>query len=112
MAIPLIVGLPWLAGVLTSLFTGLITFAVAVFTKRFAIIAAVVVLITTVTGAFMGAAYALVSTVSASMPSGISAGIGLFVPSNASACAGPVAAAYVLKWAYSWQIKVLSFRAS
>lgn len=112
MPIPVVVGLPWLAGILTSLFTGLITFAAAMITKRFAVIAAAVVLITTVTGAFMGAAYALVSTVSASMPSGISAGIGLFVPSNASACAGAVAAAYVLKWAYSWQVKILSFRAS
>jgi len=110
MALQLIAGLPWLAGIIVSALSALIAFFAQYMTKRVAIVAAALIIFTSVTAGFMAAAYALLSAISVTMPSDLEPGLALIVPSNAGACLGAVASAHVLRWVYAWQVKVIQYR--
>jgi len=106
----MIAGLPWLAGVFTGLFGLLVGFFTKYMTKRIAIAVVGVGVLVTVTTSFMAGMYALTSTITASAPTDIALAMGLFMPANYSACIAACLSAHVLKWAYTWQTKVIQYK--
>lgn len=110
MAIPLIAGLPWLAGILGGLFASLVAWFASFMTKRLAITAAAVVSILAVTATFYAALEALLSGIVASAPPHFGQAVGLVWPSNASACLAAILSAYVLRWVYDWQVKIIQLK--
>lgn len=110
MPFPVIAGLPWLAGIFTGLFASLVQFVAQYLTKRLAVVLAAVLVLVGVTSTFLAGAYALLGTVQATAPASIAMGMAVFMPSNMAACISVVASAHVLKWAYSWQVRVVQYR--
>lgn len=100
----------WLASLLGSLLSGLITFFAQYLTKRLAIVAIVVSAIAAFTIGFFAALVALINTIVASAPAEINQAIIWFVPSNASSCVAVVLTAHAIRWVYEWNIKIVQFR--
>lgn len=114
MAFPLVAvaGLSWLGGLIGSLLTSVIT----VFSKRvvwrLGLLTAIVSGMALLTGGLMVAGHAAILSLSTAMPSGASLGLSLFLPTNVGACVGAMVSARLLRWAYDWQIKVLTMKAA
>lgn len=114
MAFPLVAvaGLSWLGGVIGSLLTSVIT----VFSKRvvwrLGLLTAIVSGMALLTGGLMVAGHAAILSLATAMPSGASLGLSLFLPTNVGACVGAMVSARLLRWAYDWQIKVLTMKAA
>lgn len=110
MPLPAIVGIPFIASVLGSLFTGLITFFAQFVTRRIALLTAAILIITTLTTSFFLALNGLVSATQILLPSVVTQNMGLFLPSNISACITAIATAKTLRWAYDWNVKVVQLK--
>lgn len=100
----------WLATLLGSLFSGIVTWFAQYVSKRVAIIAAVVTAIATLTTAFFVAVVSILSALLMAVPPEVSIAVGLFVPSNAYACTSAVLTAHTIRWVYEWNVKVIQFR--
>lgn len=110
MPIAAVAGLPWLAGILGSLFTGIVGFFVQFFTKRLAIVVAGVAIIVTLTAGLFTALEGLLSGLTYIVPTEISAGAALVTPSNLTACISIIISAKMLRYAYDWNVKVLQYK--
>lgn len=110
MPIPVVLGLPWLAGLVAGLFSSLFTFFASFVTKRLAITAAAVVLITTLTAGLFAALEALVATLTLVMPTEVSQVGGLVTPSNLTTCISIMVSARLLRYAYDWNVKVIQYK--
>ena len=110
MAIPVIAGIPWLAGVIGGLFSAVFSYLSAFLTKRFAIVAAAITVIVGITTAFFAAINALVTGLAIVAPAELSIAAGLVVPSNATACATAYITALIVRWAYQWNVKIVQFK--
>lgn len=114
MALPLVAvaGLSWLGGLLGSLLASL----VGVFTKRIVwrlgLLSAIVGGMALLTGSLMVGAHALVMETAQAMPDGYALGLTLFLPTNLGACIGAMVSARLLRWAYDWQIRLLTMKAA
>lgn len=107
MAIPVLAGVPWLAGVIASAFAGLFAWFMTFITKRFAIVAAGLAIIVGLTAGLYAALGGLVSALAQTLPSELVGHVGLFVPSNLSACISIYISARLLRWAYDWNVKIV-----
>ena len=110
MPLPVLAGLPWLAGVIASAFAGLFAWFMTFVTKRFAIVAAGVVIIVSLTSSLYAALAALVSTLALTLPPTLVGNVGLFVPSNLGACVSIYVSARLLRWAYDWNVKIIQMK--
>jgi hypothetical protein len=110
MAIPLLVGIPWLAGILGGIFTSVFTYFVQFATKRIAIVGAAIVVIVALTAALFTAFEALVSGLSLAVPAELSAATGLLLPANITTCAAIIASAHLLRFAYEWNIRIIQYK--
>lgn len=110
MPLPVLAGLSWFGGLLTSALAGLFAWFIQFFTRRTAILAAGVVLLVTLTTAFMAGCYALLAGIQAAAPSFVDTAFQLFVPGNLGACVGAMMSARALKWAYLWQVRLVDAR--
>jgi len=114
MAFPLVAvaGLSWLGGLVGSLLTSLVT----VFSKRvvwrLGLLSATVGGMALLTGGLMVAGHAAILGLVTAMPAGASLGLSLFLPTNTGACVGAMVSARLLRWAYDWQIKILTMKAA
>lgn len=110
MAIPVIAGIPWLAGIIGGLFSAVFGYFTSFLTKRFAVVAAAVAVIVGITTAFFAAIQGLVSGLSIVAPEELSLAAGLVVPTNATACATAYMTALVVRWAYQWNVKIVQYK--
>lgn len=112
MPVPMILGLPFLASLLGGAFASLISFFGNFLTKRLALFAAMLTLLIAVTGTFILAIEGLISAVSYTLPSEYFNLIGLFLPSNFTACFSTIVTAKLLRWAYDWNVVLIQSKMS
>jgi hypothetical protein len=105
---PVLLGLPWLAAVLGSLFTGVVAWLAQYVTKRIAILVAAIAALTTLTVAFVAIVQGAIDVLSFSFP--IAANFGFILPPDLSALVGSYAAIRLAHWVYSWNIKIVQLR--
>ncbi|RNL67199.1 DUF5455 family protein [Zhongshania marina] len=110
MAIPVLAGIPWLAGVIGGVFSALFAYIANFVTKRLAVSVAVVSVIIAVTTAFFVAVNAIVSGITIVAPPEVAIAAGLVVPSNATLCVSSYMSALLLRWAYQWNVKILQYK--
>lgn len=110
MPIPVIAGLGWLG----SLIGGIVTTVIAAWGTRLAQrlinIALVVAALIAVTAAFYLSMEAVASAITPSLPPQFSAAVGMFMPSNTTACLSAILTAYTLRWLYDWKVKIISMK--
>ncbi len=110
MAIPVLAGIPWLAGLIGGLFTALFSYFAKYLSKRFAVTVTVVSILVTVSAAFFVAINALIGGIVVAAPPEVAAVAGMILPSNTEACLTAIATAQLLKWAYVWNVKVIQYK--
>lgn len=110
MPFALLAGVPWLAGVITAAFIGIFTWFLQFLTKRLAFTAAAIVLIAGLTAGLFAGLEALLSTISLVVPPEITQLSGVVLPSNLSQCMSVVITGYLLKYAYSWNVKIIQMK--
>lgn len=110
MAVPAIVGLPWLAGIIGGVFGALVQWFAKWFSKRLAVIAAAVALVTGLTVTFFTAITALANGLSGALPDSFNGLVGLCMPSNTRECVSVIMTAHALRWAYDWNTRVIQWK--
>lgn len=110
MALPVLVGLPWLASIFSGLVAGMVGWFSKWMTRTVAVVAALIVVFGLVTAAFYAAVLGIVQGLVIVSPPQFSVAMGLFVPSNAYACVAAVAATHVARWIYDLQLRVLMYK--
>lgn len=110
MALPALAGVGWLAGLVANAFAALLVFFGKFFTARLAAVAAMIVAALALTAAFYVAIAGVIGLISPIAPPFFSDALGMFLPSNAKACISAIFSAFVLRWLYDWQVKILSWK--
>lgn len=112
MALPVLAGIPWLAGILGALFSGLVAFFVQFLTKKLALTAAFVTGSIALFSVFFGVCWAILQGIVVASPPELSDAMRFLIPSNAPACMGAYLSARVARWVYDWNTRVIQFRLS
>ena len=110
MPLPVIAGIPWLAGVIGGIFSALVTFLTSIVTKRIAIITVGLGVLTALTTAFGLALHGLTSGLSSALPYQFSVAVSWVIPNNFVACASACISARVLRWVYEWNVKIVQLK--
>ena len=110
MPIPVIAGIPILAGILGGLFSALFQSLADVLTKRLALVVAGVAIIAGLTTAFFTLITGLFSAISAVAPNSLGLAISLVIPDNASACVSAIMTARMARWAYEWNVRIIQYK--
>lgn len=110
MPFPVVVGIPWLAGVIGGLFSAIVSFALKYFSKRLAVVVVGIAFIATLTTAFLAAVSTLVASLTYAMPSEVALIINWVVPNNLSLCISAIITAHVLRWVYEWNVKIVQLK--
>ncbi len=110
MAIQVLAGIPWLAGVLGAAFTSILTFVLQFFTKKLAVITAVVLSLVGITVTFFAAITALFAGIQYVMPVAITQGMALIVPGNTTACLTAVVTGHTVRYVYAWQFRIIQYK--
>ena len=103
-----LLGIPWLATAIGSLFTSTLGFFAAFVTRRIAILTAVITVIISLTLAFIAAIEGLISGISYAAPD--LSGAFAILPVNFSSCLSVIVTAKILKWAYGWNIALAQMK--
>ncbi len=103
-----ILGIPFLAGIIGSVITHLVTFFGKYFTKKVAAVAAVIVVVGTLTGGFIAIIEGLLSGIRYAMPA--AGNWYVFIPDNFSACISAIITAEISRWVYDWNIKIVQWK--
>jgi len=98
-------GMPWLAGVITSAFTGLFVWFTQFLTKRLALVVAAIAIILAMTAAFFLAIEGLISALSLAAPIEVTQFAGFVLPNNISSSIAIIISARLLRYAYDWNVK-------
>lgn len=109
MPFPAIVGIPWLAGFLGTMFTSIVGYLVQFVTMRLARVAAAIALLTIVTTAFFAALKAVMETVYVLTPPWVEAAF-YFLPDNSLVCVSAYYTALTLRWSYDWTTKIVQLK--
>lgn len=110
MPFPVVVGIPWLAGVIAGLFTAIVSFFLKYFSKRLSVVLVGIAFIATLTTTFLAAISSLLSGLAYAMPSEVSTIINWVVPNNLSLCVSAIVTAHVLRWVYEWNVKIVQLK--
>ncbi|MDP2506713.1 DUF5455 family protein [Oceanobacter sp. 3_MG-2023] len=108
--IPVITGIPFLAGLIGGLFSSVFSFVAKYLTKRLAVVVAAIAAAAAVTAAFLAAVEAVIATLTAVSPEYLTLAIQLVVPDNATTCLSAYYSAKALHWAYGWQVRVIQWK--
>jgi len=109
MALPgVLLGLPWLASVLGSLFTAVVGWLAIYMTKRIAILAAVLIALTTLTVAFIAIIESAVSGFTYAFPFAVN--FGFLIPADLQPLAVAYFTARLAHWVYSWNARIVQLR--
>jgi len=101
-------GLPWLAGVLLSGFAGVVSFLATFIAKRIAIIIAVIAAFVVLVGIALTALHAGMDAIVALDLGGLA--IGLIVPANLAPILASWFSIKVVLWLYQWNMKLAQLR--
>ena len=110
MPAPVLLGLPWLASVLTGLFGGIIAWLVQYTTRRTALVLAGTVAISAVSVAFFAGINALIDGLATVMPAPIVDGARMLAPHNVDECLTAIVAGHVAYYVYTWKVKIIQWR--
>lgn len=110
MPVPVLLGIPWLAGVIASAFLGIFTWFMSYMTKRLAFVAAAIIVIVSLTTALFAGIHSLTAGLVYVLPAAITQSVGLFAPSNLSLCISVLVSAKMLRYAYEWNIKIIQLK--
>jgi uncharacterized membrane protein YjjP (DUF1212 family) len=110
MALQVLAGIPWLAGILGSIFTGLLTFLSQYATKRVALVGSFIIAVGVVTTGFFAVLEGLIQAITVVAPTGFLESFALFLPHNTTACISAILAAKLARWVYDWNIKVIQMK--
>lgn len=110
MPLPAIIGIPFLAGVLGSLFAGLVEFFAKWLTKRVALTAAFIAASLGLFAVFFAVCWSAMQGIVVAAPQELSMALSFIVPSNAPACLSALLTAHVARWVYDWNTRVIQFR--
>lgn len=108
MAAPALLGIPWLAAVIGSVISGLVSFFGKWFSKRVALTLAAVTAVVAVTAGFIGVIEGLIAAIQYAAPD--TAGWFLFIPGNFSACLSAIITGKIARWAYEWNVKIIQWK--
>lgn len=103
-----LLGLPWLASVLGSLFTAIVAWLAVYVTKRIAIAIAIIAALTVLTVAFVAIIEAAVGAFTYTFP--IAANFGFLLPGDLPVLIAAYATARVAYWVYSWNARIVQLR--
>ena len=110
MPIPVLAGIPWLAGVVGYFFSKTFEFFLNHFTRRIALVVAGVAVLLTITATFFAAIQVLIAGLAVAMPPEVVLGAGMFIPGNADECMTAVITAHVIRYAYAWQYRIVQYK--
>jgi len=105
-----IAGIPWLAGIVGSLFASVFGFLLKYLTKRFALFAAFVVGLLALFGVFFAVISGLMSGLSYVVPSEWTMYSGFVLPSNTNPCITAIVTAHVARYVFSWNTRIMQFK--
>jgi len=98
----------FLISILTSLFGALVDFFTRVLTRKLAVGATFLTIMIALVAAFIAALDAAISTISYAMPSFLSEGFGLFMPSNTLLCITAIYTAQLARFIYDTNKDIIS----
>lgn len=110
MPLPLLAGIPWLAGVIGALFVSMFTWLVQFVTKKIALTLAALAVLLTVTTAFFAAIEGLLTLIVAVAPTELTQACSLILPTNTTGCLTAVMSAHLLRWVYGWQVRIIQYK--
>lgn len=110
MALPALLGIPWLAGILGGLFAGLLEFFIKYVGKKTALTAAFVTASLSLFAVLFSACWGLMQGIVYASPPELSTALRFIVPSNAATCLSAYLTAVVARWVYDWNTRVIQFR--
>lgn len=110
MPIPVLAGLPWLAGILGTFFTSVVAYLAQRVGKRFAFTLAGIAILVGLAGAYLSAITAIITGLSYAMPQAISDGAGLVMPGNTVPCITAIITAHTLRYAYAWNTRIVQLK--
>lgn len=110
MPLPVLVGIPWLAGILGGLFAGLLQFFVKYVSKKVALTAAFITASLALFAVFFSVCWGLMQGIVVAAPPELSMAMRYIVPSNAPTCMAAYFSAVVARWVYDWNTRVIQFR--
>lgn len=103
-----LLGLPWLAAALGSVFTAVVGWLAVVVTKRIAIAIAVIGALVLLTTTFVLLIEAAAGAFTYTFP--IAANVGFIVPPDLPVLISAYTAARLAYWVYKWNIKIVQLR--
>ena len=103
-------GIPWFASLVGGLFATLVGFFAKFVTMRVAVMAAGVAIIITLTAGLFTALEGLMAGISYTIPAEIAGGVALVSPSNLTACTTIIISAHLLKYVYSWNVRIVQHK--
>lgn len=109
MAAPAIIGIPWLAGVLSTFIVSVTAFFASRISRRLAQLAAWLALYISMLTALSLVFVGIAKTVHVAMPDSLAVGIYTFLPSNLEVCASAYISARVALWVYKQKNQVVQF---
>lgn len=110
MPLPLLAGLPWLAGIIGAFFSGLVSFFLKRVGKQWALAFAAIALLVGLAAAFFTAITATINGLSYVTPDAVVTGAGLFMPSNTVPCMTSIVTAHALRYAYAWNVRIIQMK--
>ena len=110
MPLPVVVGIPIIAGIIGGLFSSVFSYLATFLTKRFALVAAGIVLIVGVTTAFFASLSSILLSITMVAPPWYSLAVQLVVPDNATFCISAMLSARLLRFAYEWNVKIIQYK--
>jgi len=111
MAVPVVLGLGWLASIIFGALSGSITFLAQYITKKLAITVVIVGVFISATAAMVVGIEAAVNAIFVAAPASLTTIAGLFIPPNYSTCIGVCVSARLIRWLYDQNMKILEFKA-
>jgi hypothetical protein len=108
MPFPVLVGLPWLASVISGFFGTIFSFFAQHLTKKILVIASVIALVVTATIGMITTLESLLSIIVYTLPD--FQYVGLILPSNFTSCVSACLTARVTYWVYSWNTKIIQYK--
>lgn len=110
MPLPVIAGIPFVAGLLGGLFGSLLSFLAKFFTKKVALVFAAILIFTSLTSALFLALKLLVASVAVVTPDFVITAASLVIPDNAILCITVIVNAKLLRFAYDWNVKIVQLK--
>lgn len=103
-------GIPWLAGLIGSLWASVFTFVATFVTKRIAFVIAAIVILSAITATLFAALTALIAGLAVATPDFITQAASMALPSNTDDCIVAYMTARLARYGYDWNVRILQYK--